>query len=360
MGKKLLLADDSITIQKVVGIIFANEDYELAIVDNGTSALAKAREARPDIMLVDALMPGMGGYEVCEEVRRDPALSTVPILLMTGAFEPFDEDKARRSGADDFISKPFESQQLIAKVKALLASGSSAAAAPVVAPSAPAPPAPPLQAAAPAVAPVFEAPPAEAAPADELWGAFQEEEEASADSLVMAEAEAAPEDVFAAEVFEAEEVTQAAAPVVAPRPVLDAETASMFRPSFEPVDEQTFSFDEPDTPAVIAKGEDYGFGIDAEPPELAVFADDEPEGFVEEAQEVEAVQATVTAAAPEQVPAPPTPLAPMAPAAFTEDQLRAALASVSRDVIERIVWEVVPDLAESMIADAIKKIREGR
>jgi CheY-like chemotaxis protein len=107
MGKKLLLADDSITIQKVVGIIFANEDYELTIVDNGAAALAKARQSRPDIMLVDALMPGMGGYEVCEEVRRDPALSTVPILLMTGAFEPFDEDKARRSGADDFISKPF-------------------------------------------------------------------------------------------------------------------------------------------------------------------------------------------------------------------------------------------------------------
>ena len=72
MGKKLLLADDSITIQKVVGIIFANEDYELTVVDNGNAALDKARELLPDIIMVDALMPGKTGYEVCEAVRREP------------------------------------------------------------------------------------------------------------------------------------------------------------------------------------------------------------------------------------------------------------------------------------------------
>src|SRR6266567_4056661 len=119
MGTKLLLADDSITIQKVVGIIFASEDYELAIVDNGDAALVKARETRPDVLLVDAVMPGKTRYEVCEEVRRDPLLTGVPILLLTGAFEPFDEEKARQSGADDFISKPFESQHLINKVTTL-------------------------------------------------------------------------------------------------------------------------------------------------------------------------------------------------------------------------------------------------
>ena len=112
MSNKLLLADDSITIQKVVGIIFANEDYELTVVDNGNAALEKAREMQPDIILVDALMPGKTGYEVCAEVRHDPALKTTPLLLMTGAFEPFDEDKAKQCGADDFISKPFESVEI--------------------------------------------------------------------------------------------------------------------------------------------------------------------------------------------------------------------------------------------------------
>ena len=92
MSAKILLADDSITIQKVVGIIFANEDYELVVVDNGSAALDKAREIHPAVMLVDALMPEKSGYEVCEEVRRDPSLAATPLLLLVGAFEPFDEN----------------------------------------------------------------------------------------------------------------------------------------------------------------------------------------------------------------------------------------------------------------------------
>ncbi|NMC74248.1 MAG: response regulator, partial [Geobacteraceae bacterium] len=130
MSTTILLADDSITIQKVVGIIFANEEYDLVVVDNGNAALEKAREIRPSVMLVDALMPGRNGYEVCEEVRRDPVIGKTPLLLLVGAFEPFDEEKARRSGADDFITKPFESQSLIEKVKKLveLAESRSAAA----------------------------------------------------------------------------------------------------------------------------------------------------------------------------------------------------------------------------------------
>ena len=91
MGYKLLLADDSITIQKVVGIIFSTDAYDLTVVDNGNDALMRAREAVPDIMLIDALMPGKNGYEVCREARIDPLLATVPILLLSGVFEPFDE-----------------------------------------------------------------------------------------------------------------------------------------------------------------------------------------------------------------------------------------------------------------------------
>src|SRR5512138_2304627 len=113
MGSKVLLADDSVTIQKVVGIIFANEEYDLTVVDNGDAAIRKAREIVPDVMLVDALMPGKDGYDVCREIRRDPQLSHVALLLMTGAFETVDEEKSRQSGADDFITKPFESQALI-------------------------------------------------------------------------------------------------------------------------------------------------------------------------------------------------------------------------------------------------------
>ncbi len=129
MSNKLLLADDSITIRKVVGIIFANEDYSLSVVDNGSAALEKAREIMPDIILADVIMPGKTGYEVCAEIRSDPLLSHVPLLLLTGAFEPFDEEKARQSGADDFISKPFESLQLLEKVERLIELGKERKAA---------------------------------------------------------------------------------------------------------------------------------------------------------------------------------------------------------------------------------------
>ena len=138
MKKKLLLADDSITIQKVIAITFSSDDYTLTVVDNGLAALDKARAERPDLVMADVFMPGKNGYEVCAAIKGDPALRGVPVLLLTGTFEPFDEDKARQVGADKWIAKPFESQRLIDNVEELLA---KAAQAPVVPPvAAPAPP----------------------------------------------------------------------------------------------------------------------------------------------------------------------------------------------------------------------------
>ena len=90
MPKTILLADDSVTIQKVVGISFANEDVVLLTVDNGDDAVTQARESRPDIVLADIVMPGLSGYEVCEAMRTDPALAGVPVLLLSGTFETFE------------------------------------------------------------------------------------------------------------------------------------------------------------------------------------------------------------------------------------------------------------------------------
>jgi CheY-like chemotaxis protein len=120
MSIKLLLADDSITIQKVIGIIFGGEEYSLTIVDNGKAAVEKACEICPDVLLIDALMPGMNGYEVCEAVRATPELAAKPILILTGSFEPFDEDKAKKCGADDFLAKPVSGSELIARVRSLV------------------------------------------------------------------------------------------------------------------------------------------------------------------------------------------------------------------------------------------------
>jgi len=136
MSKKLLLADDSITIQKVIQITFAHEDYELTITDNGDAALAKAQEIKPDLVMTDIYMPGKNGYELTTAIKQDPALQNVPVLLLAGSFEPFDEDKARSCKADAWIEKPFESQSLIDKVAELLdaAQGAPEAPAPVVEP----------------------------------------------------------------------------------------------------------------------------------------------------------------------------------------------------------------------------------
>jgi CheY-like chemotaxis protein len=139
MAKKLLLADDSVTIQKVVGISFANEDVEILTVDNGDDALASAREHRPDMVLADVVMPGKNGYEVCETLKADPALAHVPVLLLTGTFEAFDEERAQQAQADGHITKPFEAQALVDRVNELLARAPQSAAAPAPSPPEPAP-----------------------------------------------------------------------------------------------------------------------------------------------------------------------------------------------------------------------------
>lgn len=117
MTKKILLADDSITIQKVVRITLADGDYNLITVDNGTEAVERARKESPDLVLADVVMPGKDGYQVCEEIKKDPVLSGIPVILLAGSFEGFDEIKGADVGADGYIIKPFESQALISKVE---------------------------------------------------------------------------------------------------------------------------------------------------------------------------------------------------------------------------------------------------
>jgi CheY-like chemotaxis protein len=120
MAKTLLLADDSVTIQKVVGITFASEDIELVAVDNGDDALASARSVQPDLVLADVSMPGLNGYELCEAIKNDPVLQHTPVILLTGTFDALDSDLTRKAGADAQIAKPFEAQALVDLVHSLL------------------------------------------------------------------------------------------------------------------------------------------------------------------------------------------------------------------------------------------------
>src|SRR5687768_8910799 len=138
MPKKILLADDSITIQKVVELTFSDGDYEVVATNNGAKAIQKLSEMRPDIILSDIIMPEKNGYEVCEYVKSHPEYRHIPVILLTGTFEPFDPDRAEKAGCDAVVTKPFESQSLIQKVEELIQQASSNS--PAATEPAPAPP----------------------------------------------------------------------------------------------------------------------------------------------------------------------------------------------------------------------------
>jgi len=121
MPYKLLLADDSVTIQRVIELTFADEDIQVIAVGDGQQAITRIEAERPDIVLADIGMPERDGYEVASFVKRSPHLAQIPVLLLTGAFEPVDEARARAAGCDGVLVKPFEPQMVINRVKDLLA-----------------------------------------------------------------------------------------------------------------------------------------------------------------------------------------------------------------------------------------------
>jgi CheY-like chemotaxis protein len=129
MPYKLLLADDSVTIQRVIELTFAEEDVTVTAVSDGQQAINLIQAAPPDIVLADVGMPERDGYEVAAFIKNDPALAHIPVLLLTGAFEPIDEDRAQSVRCDGVLAKPFEPQLLISRVKELLGGAAVPAAA---------------------------------------------------------------------------------------------------------------------------------------------------------------------------------------------------------------------------------------
>lgn len=130
MGGKILLADDSVTLQKVVELTFADTDYQVVTLGSGTELLTRLAEERPDLVLCDVVMPDISGYEVCQQIKSNPATLHIPVVLLTGTFEPFDRDRAVAAGCDAIVTKPFEARVLIATVDELLAKALPAAPAP--------------------------------------------------------------------------------------------------------------------------------------------------------------------------------------------------------------------------------------
>ena len=127
MSQTLLLADDSVTIQRVIELTFADEDIEVIAVGDGQQAIDRIKADPPDIVLADTGMPERDGYEVATFIKKDPALAHIPVILLTGAFEPVDGDRVRQAGCEAVLVKPFEPQVVISRVRELLGGQSAPA-----------------------------------------------------------------------------------------------------------------------------------------------------------------------------------------------------------------------------------------
>lgn len=316
MPKKILLADDSITIQKVISITFASEDYDLIIVGDGDTAVAKIKEVKPDLVIADIAMPGKTGYEVCDMIKKDPGLRHIPVLLLSGTFEPLNEKEAQSVKSDDHVVKPFESQELIEKVKNLLAR----------------PPAPPrvevevekpitIETKAPMPADIWEV------------GDFMGVEEGEAPAKGAAASPSAEKEIWGVDFFEEPKKEEAMKPPKVEEEFIELELKEdeMEAEPLKPAPE--IKRHAPQPPPVPKAPP-----IPAPPP---------PRPVTPAVEKVEAkIKEAAITAAPELE-------------AMPREKLEEVIRKVSREVIEEIAWEIIPDMAEEMIREEIRKIKEA-
>lgn len=323
----ILFADDSATMRQIMEKTFAAEPVDVVTVPSGEAALAKAVEVRPSVVIADAGMPGINGYEICRALRQDPALSGVPVLILGGVSAPYDEAKGREVGATDSMKKPFDTTKLIEKVNELAA----AAPAPAVATAAPAP--------APAVAPAAPAPAVpKAPPAPPAFG----KPPVPPSPPVRPAVGSGP-----------------VAPSPPPRAV--KETMDFPRPSVRPP--------APEVRPIELDGDDGDHGA-IQIGTLAELAQiDERGDQLKPVTHDRAIDLTPAAPAPQAAAATPIEKAVAAavPASaeivskvgggLTADQVE-AIRVLTAEVVERVVWEVVPDLAEAIIQEHIARLLE--
>ena len=118
MAKRILIADDSVTIQKAFAMTFAGEDVSIAAARSADEGLALARQARPDLILADGAMPGRTGYDLCAQIRSDAALRGVPVYILASNQQPYDEARGQSAGADGHLLKPWDTAAFMEKVYA--------------------------------------------------------------------------------------------------------------------------------------------------------------------------------------------------------------------------------------------------
>ena len=118
--KKILLVDDSATILMMEKLILSNGPYDLITANNGEEAVKKAAEHQPDLILLDVIMPKMGGFEACRRIRAAETTRTIPVIMVTTRGEAANVEAGWANGCTDYVTKPINSAELLAKVRDLL------------------------------------------------------------------------------------------------------------------------------------------------------------------------------------------------------------------------------------------------
>jgi len=121
-GLRVLVVDDSPTVAAVLGRMLNEDGYEVATLNNGEDALVAAKDL-PDLIVLDIVMPGMSGFAVLRALRRDPATSQIPVIMISGNLKATEQFYGERIGADDFIRKPFGRTEVMASIQRLIDSG---------------------------------------------------------------------------------------------------------------------------------------------------------------------------------------------------------------------------------------------
>ena len=116
---KVLVVEDDVDIQDLVVALLSRVGYDVTVEDNGDAGLAAAVSQAPDLVILDWMMPGLSGLEVCRAFRADPRGSGVPVLMLTSKAHEADIDQAFSAGADDYMVKPFRGRELVSRVRAL-------------------------------------------------------------------------------------------------------------------------------------------------------------------------------------------------------------------------------------------------
>lgn len=120
-GRRILIVDDEPFLVRILTHLLAKQGYEIRVAEDGEAALRTAREFRPDLVFLDVMMPLLDGYAVCRAIRSDPDLAAIHVILLSARGQANDREAGLAAGADEYVTKPFATAELIARVQAVLA-----------------------------------------------------------------------------------------------------------------------------------------------------------------------------------------------------------------------------------------------